>query len=200
LRRVIFEVGLVIFLALASCVAVVQPKPLSQVHDIAVINLTISKTIVGQTYVAYINVTVENQGDFSESFNVSVFANSTLLIGSNEVILQNGSSTLKTITWDTSSFNLGNYEVSAYVEPIPGEVDIEDNSLIGPLVTVSIPGDMDRDFDVDIFDIIRLCRPPCWIPEGCPPPPPELDIDSDGDLDIFDIVIACMHYGEKYTP
>lgn len=203
MRRAIFEVGFVFFLALSSCVAVAQPESLNPVHDVAIVNLAVSKTIVGQSYVVYINVTVENQGDFSESFNATVFANSTLPIGFNEVTLQNGSSTLITITWDTSSFNLSNYEVSAYIEPIPGEVNIEDNSLIGPTVTVSIPGDMDRDFDVDIFDIIRLCIGGPYHAEciGCYPPfPPELDINSDGDLDIFDIVIACMHYGEKHTP
>ena len=47
------------------------------VHDIAIINVTPSKTVVGQNYSMSINVTVENQGTFTENFNVTTYYNLT---------------------------------------------------------------------------------------------------------------------------
>jgi len=42
-------------------------------HDIAVTNVTPSKTVVGQNYSLSIHVTVENQGDTTEAFNVTAY-------------------------------------------------------------------------------------------------------------------------------
>jgi parallel beta-helix repeat protein len=43
------------------------------IHDIAVTNITSSKTVVGQGYSVNITVTVANQGDYTETFNVMVY-------------------------------------------------------------------------------------------------------------------------------
>jgi hypothetical protein len=54
-------------------------------HDVAVINVTTSKTgckpipTVGEGYNAYVNVTFENQGNCTETFNVVVYANETAI-------------------------------------------------------------------------------------------------------------------------
>jgi len=40
------------------------------IHDVAVVDVTLSKTVVGQGYYMNITVTVENQGDMPETFNV----------------------------------------------------------------------------------------------------------------------------------
>jgi len=45
-----------------------------KIHDIAVTNVTPLKTIVGQGLCMNINVTVANQGDFEETFNLRLFA------------------------------------------------------------------------------------------------------------------------------
>lgn len=70
-----------------------------------------------------------------------------------------------------------------------------DNQDRYPLMTM--PGDVDGDRDVDIFDIVRIA-----IGYGTEPPDPRYDptcdLDGDGDIDIFDIVIACANYGESW--
>jgi len=43
-------------------------------HDITIINVKPLKTIVGQGYAMDINVTVENQGAYAETFNVTLYA------------------------------------------------------------------------------------------------------------------------------
>jgi len=45
------------------------------IHDISGRNITLYKTIIGQGYNANINVTVANQGDFKETFDVTLCAN-----------------------------------------------------------------------------------------------------------------------------
>ena len=46
-------------------------------HNIAIKNVTLSKTVVGQGYCINITVIVENQGDYTETFNVTTYYNLT---------------------------------------------------------------------------------------------------------------------------
>jgi hypothetical protein len=153
-----------------------------------------SKTIVGQGYSTLINVTVTNQGDFSENFNVTVYANSTSIASQTTSLAARQSRTL-TFTWNTASWIKGNYIITAHAVPLAGGTDNAFYSLQGVFVT--IPGDVDADSDVDIFDIVKMARlygttmPPNW-------PVAPSDIDGDEDVDIFDIVIAAGNYGKHW--
>jgi parallel beta-helix repeat protein len=49
------------------------------VHDITVTNITPSKTVVGQNYSMKINVTVADEGNYTETFNVTLSANATAI-------------------------------------------------------------------------------------------------------------------------
>ena len=84
-----------------------------------------------------------------------------------------------------------------YVWPVQGENATEDNTLIAGWVFVTIPGDVDADRDVDIFDIVAMAGA-YGSHAGDPAYNPNYDIDGDGDIDIFDIVAACGHYGESW--
>jgi parallel beta-helix repeat protein len=163
--------------------------------DIAVMNAIPSKTFIGQGYSASINVTVENQGSYAETLEVIAYVN-TSVINIESVILTNGTSTTVTFTWNTTDFAKGNYTISASVTPVSGETDITDNTCIDGWVVVTIPGDFNGDYYVEIYDIVKIC----WAyntKQGDPEYKPVLDIDDDGDIDIFDVVIACVHYGQK---
>lgn len=48
--------------------------------DVAVTNVIPSKTVVGQNYTALIMTTVENQGNFTETFNVTAYYNETAIL------------------------------------------------------------------------------------------------------------------------
>jgi hypothetical protein len=166
-------------------------------HDLAIVDVSASKTIVGQEYNALVNITVENQGDYAETFNVTAYANTTV-IGTltNVTLMTLGSSTTLSFLWNTAEFAMGHYAMSAYVTPVPDEIESYDNTFTDGAVTVSIPGDLDADFDVDIYDVVILCTS-YLIPEGHGDP--NCDINSNGHVDIYDVVILCSHYGETYT-
>jgi len=49
------------------------------IADIATTNITPAKTVVGQGYTIRINATIQNQGDYEETFNVTLYSNSALI-------------------------------------------------------------------------------------------------------------------------
>ena len=76
------------------------------IRDVAVTNVASSKTVVGQGYSMNITVTVGNQGEPTETFNVTVYCNETAITLPNEenyttVTLASGNSTTITLLWNT---------------------------------------------------------------------------------------------------
>jgi len=78
--------------------------------DIAVTNVMPLKTVVGEGYSLSINVTVENQGGYTETFNVTVYDNSTT-IGTQSMTTASRHSSIITFTWNTTGFVKGNYDI-----------------------------------------------------------------------------------------
>jgi len=162
------------------------------VHDVAVADVALSKTVVGKGYTMAINVTVENQGDYTETLNVTVSINRTRTL-----TLPPGSQVTIVFTWNTTATSYGNYAISAYATTVPGESDVVDNTLVDGWVFVTVPGDVAGDRDVDIYDIVSMCGV-YNTSQSDPGYDPCCDIDNDGDIDIYDIVIAADHYGKSW--
>jgi len=165
-------------------------------RDMAVLTVVPCKTIVGTGFNMSIDLTIENQGNFTEDFNVTVYADS-IVIGILQVTLNAGDNQTLAFTWDTTGFVYSNYTISATADTVPGEIDTTDNTMVDGLVLVTIPGDVDGDRDVDIYDIVHMSG----IYGTSKPDPqydPNCDIDGDGDIDILDIVAAAGNYGESW--
>jgi hypothetical protein len=165
------------------------------IKDIAVLSVNPLKTIVGQGYTMQINVTVANQGDYMETFNVTLYANTTT-IKTREITLTSLNSTTITFTWNTTGFVKGNYTLWAYAEPVQGETDTEDNTLTDGIVIVTIPGDVDGDHWVFLYDAVKLLSR-YGAKEGDPQYDSLYDIDEDGRIFLYDAVILLAHYGER---
>ena len=172
-------------------------------HDVAVVNVSTSKTgclpfeIVGQGFNLAVFVKVKNEGSYTEIFNVTAYSESSLF-GQMEVTLTSGQSEIVTFTWDTTGFAKGNYTVSGVALPVPDEYNASDNEryAVGD-VFVTIPGDLDGDKDVDIFDIVRIATAYSTT-IGEPAYQPNSDVDDNGIINIFDVVIAATRYGQSW--
>jgi len=168
-------------------------------HDVGVNSAETSKTVVGQGYPLSINVTVENPGFFTEAFNVTVYANATVIGTQTVQYLSSEASATLVFTWNTTGFDKGNYTLSVYAWPVQNETKTVDNTFVGGWVFVTIPGDVDGDRDVDIYDIVCMCGV-YGISQPDPAYDPNCDIDDDGDIDIYDIVVAAMNFGQSWQP
>jgi len=163
-------------------------------YDVGILDVTPVKTVVCQGYDLPLNVTVTNYGAYTESFNVTFCANTTIM-GTTELTLTNGSSITVAFTWNTTGFARGCYTVWAQVDPISGETNTADNTYTGEIVTIAMQGDVNADDIVDIFDITTVALAFNSIP-GDSNWNPVADINSDGIVDIFDIVVVAIHFGE----
>ena len=169
---------------------------LARLPNLAISTILPSKSIIGQGYTVNVTVEVANQGSKIEEFNVTMYLNDELFDTQSSSV-ESRESTSCTFVWNTSTFAKGNYTIHAVVDTIPSETNTTDNTLFGTTATVTIPGDVDGDQDVDIFDIVKIAGI-YGTSQGDPNYHPNSDIDGDRDIDIFDIVAACSHYGESW--
>jgi parallel beta-helix repeat protein len=164
------------------------------IHDIVVTDVSPSKTIVGQGFSVKINVTVENRGDLTETFNVTLYANDTF-IASQPITLTSGNSTTLTFTWNTTGFAKGNYTIWAYAWPVPGETYLDDNTFFDGWVLVTIPGDVNGDRKVDGKDVALTIKHYGSYPSH-PKWNPNADVNCDGKVDGKDIALVIKNYGK----
>jgi hypothetical protein len=165
-------------------------------HDVAVNEIKLSKTVISEGFASQLNISVQNQGYFPETFNITVYVNSTVIF-TQEVTFTNRSITMLNFIWNTTGFSKGNYVITAIADVVSGETDTADNLFVYSAITVTIPGDVDGDFDVDIYDAVKITG--VYLSEvGGPRYRSNSDINGDGIIDIYDVVICTSHYGQKY--
>jgi outer membrane protein assembly factor BamB len=110
--------------------------------DIALSDLTISMSEVVQGHSLQINATAENHGDSTQIFNITAYANGTA-IETRETTVTNGTSVTEAFTWNTSGFAAGNYTISAFAWPVPGETNVADNNRTSPTAVRVYVGTVD---------------------------------------------------------
>jgi hypothetical protein len=76
-----------------------------------------------------INATVEDLGGYSETFNVTAYANSHN-VGKKSVSLGSGSSTNVAFIWNTTGYGFGDYAISASASVVPGETNTTNNTKV----------------------------------------------------------------------
>ena len=166
-------------------------------HDIAITSVTPSKTVVGTGYSVNISVVVENQGVKAETFDVSAYYNLSLIDTIIGISLAAGYNITLTFTWNTTGVDYGNYTIRVEASVVPDEIDTADNVYTDGTVMVTIPGDVNGDGTVDIYDL-ALVGEAYGTMKGDPGHNPNADISCDGVIDIYDLAINGKNYGETY--
>ncbi|MGD0978461.1 MAG: NosD domain-containing protein [Candidatus Bathyarchaeia archaeon] len=168
-------------------------------HDVAVTSVVPAKTIIAGGFSGNVTVTVANFGQNAETFNVTAYAN-PVMIGTQLVVnLSQASTTTLTLTWNTTAPVLGNYTLSAYAWPVSGETYTADNNVTGGAVQVTIPGDLNGDFRVNVQDLIILALAYGTKP-GDQKWDPNADINGDNSVGPSDLAILVNHYGQPHPP
>jgi len=166
--------------------------------DVAITAVVPLKTVVGEGYPCRVNVTATNQGCYSETFNVTAYANQTA-IGILTVTLSADGSTTVVFTWNTTGFSRGNYTISAVADTVSGETDIADNTYMGGTLTITLVGDIGADGYVGIDDIFTVASHFGQDPSH-PNWNPNCDLNDDDYIGIDDIFTAAQHFGEQENP
>jgi parallel beta-helix repeat protein len=167
-------------------------------HDIAVENITISDNEVYLGQQINITVTVENEGKagISETFNVTIKYNETIIETQTVIELAPGYNTTLTFSWNTTQTKAGSYTISAEASIVTDELDTIDNTLIYGTALVKLPGDVNGDGIVDAFDIFYLSEAYGSM-SGDPEWNPDRDFNDDGMVDVLDLFALSKNYGKK---
>jgi len=169
--------------------------------DVSADSVVPCKTVVDQGYSTHVNVTVTNKGSFTETFKVTLYANTTF-VEEQTVTLSGGNTTILVLNWNTTEFDKGNYVMSVHAWPVEGETLMADNTRTGGNVTVAMVGDINADGKVDIKDVYAVARAYGTSLQGPDPPgrrySPNCDINNDGYIEMKDYYVVCKHYGETY--
>jgi hypothetical protein len=169
-------------------------------HDIGVTNVSPSKTVVDQGFCMNVSVTLKNRGYSAETFNLTIYANTTS-IASQAVALATNDSTTIVFSWNSSDFAKGNYTLSAYAWPVSGEDETADNNFTDGWVIVAMVGDITGpdgfpEGKCDVRDVALVASiygmhypNPNYIP-NC-------DVVYDGKIDVRDVSLVACNYGKK---
>jgi hypothetical protein len=104
--------------------------------DIAVTAVKLSKTIVKSGEVVEITVSVRNKGNETETFNVTIYRNHTLIDVKRVVALAPSSETEILFEWNTTGVPPGTYVITAVAGPVKGQIEVTDNTLVDGTVTI----------------------------------------------------------------
>lgn len=168
------------------------------IRDVAVTNITTDKNEVYPGGLIQVNVTAKNEGNITESFEVSLYYGDIFLTNLSVVNLPPNNETVVEFTWDTTGFSpCYNESLKAEASVVPYETDIADNTFIDGIVKIKILGDINGDGIVDIFDI-TIAAAAFGSSPGDPSWDERADINMDGIVDIFDLVIIATHFGQHY--
>jgi hypothetical protein len=137
-----------------------------EIHDIVVIGVTPSPTLVRLGELVNVTVVVKNNGTVGETFNVTVYYDTTAIETKTVLNLAPNTTQSFTLSWNTTDASTGIYAIKAEVDPLPEETATEDNTLISssmvrvavsPYITVVPVGTMDEaltpgmDYTISIY-------------------------------------------------
>jgi hypothetical protein len=162
--------------------------------DIAVTNIKLPKTITSDPEIA-INVTAANQGNYTASFNVTLYYDTNQIATQIVTNLAPSTSIALTFTWNLAQVPKGNYTISAFAPPIMGESNVDNNRLVDGWVAKVMVGDLNGDGRVNIVDVTIVAKAFQSRP-GDPSWNPNADVDNSGIINIIDVTKVAKEFGK----
>jgi hypothetical protein len=101
-----------------------------ETHDIAVIGVTPSPTLVRLGELVNVTVVVKNNGTVGETFNVTVYYDNTAIETKTVLNLALNTTRSFTLSWNTTDASTGIYAIKAEADPLPEETVTGDNTLV----------------------------------------------------------------------
>jgi hypothetical protein len=172
----------------------IPEKAFPDFPSLAIIGIGTQKTVVGQNYSTNITTTIANYGPYTQTTNITIYANTTP-IQTKTTTLNVGATATLTFIWDTTGFAYGNYTISSIAWPIMGETETIGDSLVDGVVCVGVPGDVDGNHIVNMLDLYNIALV-FGTTIGQPNHKPNCDIDDNGIINMLDLYIAALRFGQ----
>ena len=167
------------------------------IHDIAITNMTTPTNTAYPGWIIYINVTVQNQGDYTETFDLTVYANTTAINTQTVTNLNPAETRTITFQWNTTDITpCQNLTIWSQAQTLPDETETEDNTLTDGTVKIKMPGDVDGNGKIDYKDLFSLAAA-YGISQGDPRYKVDLDFNLDGKIDYRDLFTLAANYGKS---
>ena len=167
------------------------------IRDVAILNVTAYPSAVYAGRIVNITVLTANNGNMTETFNVKIYANTTV-IGVQTVNLDPWSNITLTFYWNTSGLTPGdNFIIWVEASNVPGEFNIENNIFTDGYVKIKMLGDINGDGTINVFDIVIWTTAFDSKP-GSPNWNSDADMNNDGVIDIFDGVVIGVNFGKTH--
>ncbi len=100
------------------------------IHDLAIINATASSTNIAAGEVVTITVTVKNQGTATETFNLTIFYDQTVIETRTVSRLAPGAHQTLEFSWNTTGIGDSDYQIRAEASRVSSEFDTSNNSHV----------------------------------------------------------------------
>ncbi len=173
-------------------------------NDIAITSVTTSTTKAYVGEIVNITVVAQNQGTYTETFNVTTrYENVTLeivgTVGTQKVIdLAPQQNVTLIFFWNTTDVQpCVNYTIEAEANVVPGEIDTSDNIYVdGKVKVMAWIADVDGDGDVDLDDLYIVLAV-YGTRVGDPDYNPDADIDKDGIVELNDLYYVLRDFGKR---
>lgn len=165
-------------------------------HDVAVNSVAPSSGHVIQNDSLSIAVVALNNGTVTETFDVNVTYDGTLIGKQTVTSLAAGSTRTLNFSWNTTGVAAGDYTITATAVPVAEETDLSNNAknaTVQVLVSAVTSADFNGDGKVDMLDISIAARAFMTV-QGDPRWNPTADINNDGEVDMIDIALIAQQF------
>jgi len=167
------------------------------VRDVAIVDVYPDVNAAYPGWTVNITVIARNEGNVSETFDVTAFYDNNTIDTQTVVDLLPNEEIVLTFLWNTTELEpCNNFTISAEASPVPYEVDLADNFYENGHVKIKLWGDINNDGKVDIIDIVTISVAFGSYP-GHPRWNPDADINRDQQVDIMDVTIAAANFGKS---
>jgi hypothetical protein len=166
-----------------------------EVHDVAILNVTAAPASVYAGRIVSITVVVANLGNATETFDVTLYANTTILKSQTITGLDPGENSIFTYGWNTTGLApTSNFTIWAETSIILGDIDPTNNLFTDGYVYIKQFGDINGDGEIDLYDIMLAIAA-----YGSKPGDARWNPDADiapqyGKIDIYDLItLICLY-------